>query len=559
MTRRWLGATAGVIGCALWTAAVPATAPGSAHPHSRIKVGGPSAPAEPKVAILGSEGALGGRRYQVLRGDGGVVRHGRLRRAPGKPAPWRHAYRAKLGRLPLGRYRVRVPALDLTSRRWTVRPGGSGNAIDRVLRFFASNRDGTEPSPIHGPAHLHDARVKGGPHGGEHFDLTGGWMDAGDMIHFTQTTSYAAAVLEAAARIDPARAPELSSEAGVGIRWIVKAHPAPGLFIGQVGDERDHEVGFRDPAADDGSSKPGIGHRRAYPGIKSGGIGGDIGGKAAAALALAFDRSGNAAYLTQAEHWYAAGKAASRSTPPLPGGFYHDRLWKDSMSAGAAALYRSTGEQRYLRDAIRLLRSPQSRADGTLGAVDSFASFAAADVCGALGAPALGGRDDRRFACRRLKEFGEIAADQARGNAFGMPGFFTWGTTAQNGASGALAQVASCASGLRGGRAVAAGARDYMLGRNPFGRSFVVGYGPRSPRHPHHWASVFGNALPRGAVVGGPAPIGEIRGQGFHMQGPLNSRFAAYEDRRADYVTSEPALDYAAASVLLLATIEGGC
>src|SRR5437667_231169 len=193
MTRRWLGATAGVIGCALWTAAVPATAPGSAYPHSRIKVGGPSAPAEPKVAILGSEGALGGRRYQVLRGDGGVVRHGRLRRAPGKPAPWRHAYRAKLGRLPLGRYRVRVPALDLTSRRWTVRPGGSGNAIDRVLRFFASNRDGTEPSPIHGPAHLDDARVKGGPHGGEHFDLTGGWMDAGDMIHFTQTTSYAAA------------------------------------------------------------------------------------------------------------------------------------------------------------------------------------------------------------------------------------------------------------------------------------------------------------------------------------------------------------------------------
>ena len=70
---------------------------------------------------------------------------------------------------------------------------------------------------------------------------------------------------------------------------------------------------------------------------------------------------------------------------------------------------------------------------------------------------------------------------------------------------------------------------------------------------------MFGNALPRGAVVGGPAPIGEIRGQGFHMQGPLNSRFAAYEDRRADYVTSEPALDYAAASVLLLATIEGGC
>jgi hypothetical protein len=140
-----------------------------------------------------------------------------------------------------------------------------------------------------------------------------------------------------------------------------------------------------------------------------------------------------------------------------------------------------------------------------------------------------------------------------------MPGFFTWGTTAQNGASGALAGLAGCASGLAGGRAVAAGARDYMLGRNPFGRSFVVGYGPLAPSHPHHWASVFGNALPRGAVVGGPAPSGEIRGQGFQADSPFDSRFASYEDRRADYVTSEPALDYAASSILLLATLEAGC
>ena len=87
-----------------------------------------------------------------------------------------------------------------------------------------------------------------------------------------------------------------------------------------------------------------------------------------------------------------------------------------------------------------------------------------------------------------------------------------------------------------------------MLGRNPFGSSFVVGYGPGSPIHPHHWASVFGQALPTGAVVGGPAPIDQIRGQGFHVQSPFDSSFASYEDRRADYVTSEPALDYAAAS-----------
>jgi endoglucanase len=531
----------------------------TAEPPRTIRVGGPSALGDAKVAIVGSGKALGGKRYDVLRG-GTVVQTGTLRAAPGKPAPWPHAYRARLDPSSApGTYRVRVPALGATSPGWVVRGSGSGGAIDRILEFFAANRDGNEHSPIHGAAHLHDATVKGGPHDGSHLDLTGGWMDAGDMIHFAQTTAFATALLEASARLDPARRAELDREAGVGIRWLVKAHPAPNLFIGQVGDARDHDAGFRDPARDDASHKPGIGHRLAYPGIKAGGIGGDIAGKAAAALALAYDRTGSAAFLSQAKQWYAAGTAAHRSTPSLPGGFYHDGLWRDSMAAGAAALYRSTGEQHYLDDAIDDLRSSQSAADGTLGVVDSFASFAAADLCGALGAPALGTASRRSFACRRLDRFGQIAVDQARGNAFGMPGFFTWGTTAQNGASGALAELAGCADGLAGGRSVAAGARDYMLGRNPFGRSFVVGYGPLAPRHPHHWASVFGDGLPRGAVVGGPAPVGQVHGQGFQTSSPFDSKFATYEDRRADYVTSEPALDYAASSVLLLATLEAGC
>lgn len=535
--------------------------PASAHAGtpSEIRTGGPSAPGDPKVAIVGTDRDLRGKPYSILDGSGATVGTGSLHVAPGTPKPWAHAYTATLtGAGSPGRYRVRVPALRQTSRAWVVRRPGSGDAITTILEFFAWNADGRE-SPYHGPSHLHDATVKGGPLDGKRLDLTGGWMDAGDMIHFAQTTSYAAAVLEAAARIDPAQRARLSATAEVGIRWLRKAHPRPNLFIAQVGDQRDHDHGFRDPAEDDGSGIPGIAYRRAYPGIPSGGVGGDIAGKAAAALALAYDRTHDAADLTQARQWYAAGRAAGRPNPKLPGGFYRDPRWKDSMAGGAAALYRSTGRRSYLNDALAFLHSSQSDADGTLGVVDSFASFAAADICGALGAPPLGTASDRKFACARLREFGAIPVDQSRHNAFGMPGFFTWGTTAQNGASGALANLAACATGLAGGRSVAAGARDYMLGRNPFGRSFVVRYGPGAPVHPHHWASVFGPALPTGAVVGGPAPIDQIRGQGFRPSGPFNSGFASYEDRRADYVTSEPALDYAAASVLLLATLQGGC
>ena len=110
------------------------------------------------------------------------------------------------------------------------------------------------------------------------------------MLHFTQTTAFAAVLLQAAARLDPADAAALNGEADVGVRWLLKAHPFPDAFVAQVGDERDHERGFRDPAIDDASSKPGIGTRFAYT-LPPERIGGDLGGKAAAALALAFQRT----------------------------------------------------------------------------------------------------------------------------------------------------------------------------------------------------------------------------------------------------------------------------
>jgi hypothetical protein len=70
---------------------------------------------------------------------------------------------------------------------------------------------------------------------------------------------------------------------------------------------------------------------------------------------------------------------------------------------------------------------------------------------------------------------------------------------------------------------------------------------------------VFGAGVPIGAVVGGPAPVDQIKSQGFRASGALGSKFATYEDSKADYVTSEPALDYAASSILLLAAVDAHC
>ncbi len=533
----------------------------TAEARTVIRVGGPSAPGEPKVAIVGSDRNLSGKRFEVLRAPDTPAGAGRLRRAPGDPAPFAHAYSAKLGPRTAqpGTYHVQVG--PITSRGWQVHADRARGAIAEILRYFDANRDGAEPSRIHGPAHLNDAVIHpdAPAHGGLRIDMTGGWMDAGDMLHFTQTTAFATSVLQAAALLDPAAAPALEAEADVGVRWLEKAHPFPDAFVAQVGDERDHHLGFRDPVLDDGSAEPGIGTRFAYT-LPPERIGGDLGGKTAAALALAFQRTGSAAQLAAARQWYDAGALSGAPAPALKragypgyaGNFYVSARWRDSMATGALELYRATGEQRYLDDFATHIAARDSRAEGTIGAVDGFGQLGAADACGVLGRPPIPPGPALQQSCRLLRQNGRIAARRAGSNAFGMPGFFTWGTTAQNGAAGALAAMAGRCS-------IAAGARDYLLGRNPFGASFVVGYGRKAARHPHHWASVDGPGLPAGAVVGGPAPLDQIKGQGFHARGPLQSRFAAYVDERRNYVTSEPALDYAATSILLLATLDGRC
>jgi len=444
----------------------------------------------------------------------------------------------------------------IRSRPWVIRPGGSNLAIPKLLNFLRTNRDGNEKALGHGPSHLNDAQVPG--HG--HIDLTGGWMDAGDMIHFTQTTGLLAEQLQAAARMAPSgAAAALNLESDVGLRWLVKAHPpGSGLFIAQVGDERDHDLGFRDPADDDASGLPGIGVRRGYPGIGS-----DVSGKVAAAFAMAADRGSKVApgpVLVQlAKEWYAAGRAAARPLAKLPdpsGGFYLERSWRDDMAGGAAALYRTTGEPAYLEQALEYLAG--THGVNGIGWIDN-ATFAAADICGALGAPPLGSKAERGPACQRLADSARDAAFNVRQDAFGMAGYMTWGTTAENAAFGASAALAARAGLVKGSRGVAVAARDWMFGRNPWGTSFVAGFGPKSPRNLHHWATVFGRGLPDGAVVGGPAPKRDVLGEDLRRPGrpflPFSTSRAAYEDLRVDYVTSEPAIDYNGASILMLAAL----
>jgi endoglucanase len=526
-----------------------------------VRVGGPSDLSETAVAIVASDVTLDGQPFTVRdAATDAVVGTGTLARATGSPKPWKRAYIAGLGDLPAGTYEVE--AAGVVSTPWTISEGGSRPALLKALEFFAANRDGNEPSSIHAASHLNDAVIHPAAtvRPGDEIDMTGGWMDAGDMIHFTQTTAFSASLLQAAARLDPASAAALNAEADVGIRWLLNAHPDENTFVAQVADARDHDLGFRDPADDDASDLPGIGVRNAYT-LPANQIGGDLGGKAATALAMAFRRTGNAALLEAARDWYAAGKSSNGPAPSLPdvgypkfaGDFYNSTSSQDSLAAAAVQLFRATGEAGFLNDFVAFIQDPDSAAIGSLGVVDGFGAFAASDACGAFGETPIANAQAQDLACDLLDANAGIASERAASSAFGTPGVFTWGSTAYISSGGALAAMdARCE--------VAAGARDYLLGRNPWGASFLAGVGPDSPDSLHHWGfTADPGGIPQGAVVGGPAPKKQIKKQGFKVTGPFNWKGAAYDDDRDNYVTSEPAIDYVANAILLFAALARHC
>src|SRR3954449_5699866 len=192
--RAGLAAAACVAACA---------GPASAAPPDVIRTGGPSRPADSKAAVVASARDLVGKSFRVVDESGRAVLSGKLTRASGSRAPWKRAAIADLSTVAApGSYRVAVGRLR--SRPWVVADDAPAGAITAMLQFFAANSDGNEPSPVHGPSHLNDAVVASGPYTGQRFDLTGGWMDAGDMVKFTSTTGHSTALLQAAARLSPA-------------------------------------------------------------------------------------------------------------------------------------------------------------------------------------------------------------------------------------------------------------------------------------------------------------------------------------------------------------------
>ncbi len=558
----------GVLACAVALGVGAAVAPGGmpAHASPELRVRAPrlAEPGAVPPAVVASDSSLAGMTYDVVSTSGGgtIVDDAALTPLD-HPEPWDHAALADLSAIDTaGTYEVRVGATS--SAPIVVTADAFADVVTRGLEVFDSNADGEEPSSYHEPSHLNDRRSKiaNGPDKGDRVNVLGGWMDAGDQLKFTVTTAYATLLLEVAHANQPGAASEIGVAATIGRRFLLKAHPRPGVFVAQVGHTNaDHHAGFRDPTVDDTSDDERRKHRPSYVLTNATG-GSDVAAFTAAALATASIRVGpelRDRLVVAARQWLAKAKSLGKVWENC---CYQQDSWRDDVAVAQAALWRATGRASYAVDALASLKRATGNGENRwLVGADGYemSGIAAAELCGVLRPGDLGvpDADVRKPACRILKAGGAQWAEMVdTETAFGRAGWEQWATVRQS-ESGAIVLALAEEAGLAAAEPALERATGWFLGVNPWGNRWQSDVGG-AIENPYHWVQALDppRDLP-GAVVGGPAPLADVNANRSDdlALGLFDTTDQTYRDLADDYVMNEVGIGYSAPAVLHFALI----
>jgi endoglucanase len=605
-------------------------APPTIRGHVRVDQVG-YATGEAKRAFLLAEAPAGGARFAVVDAGGRTVLSGRVGPRTGG---WNGRYRAVhridfSGLRRPGRYRIVVdglaapsPAFRVASRRALFR----GLVADTV-RFFQVQRDGAHvPRQLdRKPSHLTDRHATvyatpvfegdGGdvpaaplrPIGGP-VDVEGGWFDAGDFVKFTHATAYSVAELLVVQRGLHRRSRALAAEARHGLRWLDKVwderhrvlYAQVGLGTGseRFGFVGDHDV-WRLPEADDALSvRPGDAEyfikyrpvfRAAPPGAR---ISPNLAGRVAAAFALGaqveagHDRRRARALLHEAASVFAMAKTTrvGELVTAFPHAYYPEDSWEDDMEFGAVELAlaaRRLGD----RPAAGWLRAATHWASRYLGSdhrdalnLYDTSALAHADLVRALRrhrhGPGL--EVGRRRLLADLRRQLESGAGPARTEPFGSAVDVTqFDAATRTFGYAATARLYRRLTGDRAYDAFGTAQRNWALGANAWGTTFVIGEGTVFPHCPQHQVANLAGSLTGGrrvlvgAVVNGPNGAENFEDIGIPDGAracPVDgrNRFAAFDRPDARFLDDvrawpsvEPAIDFTSTGMLAFALAAG--
>jgi endoglucanase len=437
-----------------------------------------------------------------------------------------------------------------------------GEALQKSLLFYEAQVSGKKPAwdrvSWRGDSAMNDGSDVG-------LDLTGGWFDAGDHVKFglpmafTTTMLAWGAVQNRQAYAASGQLPYLLNNLRVPNDYFIKAHPAPNVLYGQVGNgDADHK--WWGPAEVLPMARP------AYK-IDSTCGGTELAAETAAAMAASsmVFRPTDPGYadtlLTHARQLYTFADTVRKS--------YHEcitdaaayyKSWSgyaDELVWGAVWLYRATGDAAYLAQAEAGYDAQGNEPQTTTKAYRWTISWDNKQYGTYVLLAQLTGRQKYVDDANRWLDWFTVGVngDKVRTSPGGMVVVDSWGALryAANTSFVALVYSDYLADPVRKARYHDFAVRqiDYALGDNPRRSSYVIGFGADPPQNPHHrtahgsWYD--SQQVPEktrhvlyGALVGGPSAPDD-----------------AYTDSRGDYVMNEVATDYNAGFTSAVARLYG--
>ncbi|KAG0557529.1 hypothetical protein KC19_11G137900 [Ceratodon purpureus] len=462
------------------------------------------------------------------------------------------------------------------------------DALEKSILFFDVQRSGHLPAwqriTWRADSGLHDGHQ-------DNVDLTGGYHDAGDHVKFGLPLAFTLSVLswnvvEFGTQLRTSR--QLGNALNA-LRWgtdyLLKASVGEDCLWVQVGNPfSDHQCWQRPEDMDT--------PRTAYK-VDASHPGSDVAAETAAALAaasLAFakiDKSYSKTLLAAAKKVFAFADRYRGKYSDAIGGvvcpFYcSNNGFKDELVWGAAWLFKATGDDWYRH----YLVSNGGTLGGTTTAVNEFSwdsKYAGAQVLLAkfalTGAEELRGYKDRadNYMCNVLPRSVSPTSQTSV-----TPGGMLWHsgqTNMQYVASAALLlttyskYLSSVGGVIYCGKTRVTSAQllayakqqvDYILGHNPRGTSYMIGFGDKNPTHVHHRAA----SIP--SVRAQPQKIGCQQGWPYYNSGSANPNQATgaivggpdqydnINDVRSNVVQMEPTTYTNAPVVGLLAVLATG-
>ena len=265
------------------------------------------------------------------------------------------------------------------------------------------------------------------------------------------------------------------------------------------------------------------------------------------------------AYRWATEHPDAFYRQERLREPVVSTGTYGDGHARDEFFWAATSLYRLTGRQAYLDDAIRY--RPERYTLPTWGNVNALGMFEWLAMESAH-LTSEGAEVQQTFKSSLLS-YCEEAVGDVGASSFQSP----YGNSARDFGWGCLAEKCCCqaftlllADRLMGSdryRRFALQNADYLFGRNATGYSYVTGFGDHSPRHPHHRPSASdGIEAPwPGMLVGGPNP-GQQDRFAADLTYPSSVPDESYLDHEESYASNEIAINWNASLLAFLAWLD---